>query len=235
MGGVRAQAPLEGRPRSVSAGVPGSGQLPPAPVPAGCWGGLLTLLDGKAERFGMGPLAVPGQRLAEDAGRSATVRWQISQRVTGRWVDLALHRTHSTRQPVSMSRGCPNPRQHQERAPAALRTDLIQTAQQVAMRNQSALRSARVPPFWRWSWLAGETVRATPGRPFCALTACAMSPEESGRRLTGTCRVMGMAREGARPPGAGRARGRRPARRPTARVRWSRGREPGTSRAFPVA
>jgi hypothetical protein len=30
--------------------------------------GLRTLLGGKAERFGMGPPLVPGQRLAEDAG-----------------------------------------------------------------------------------------------------------------------------------------------------------------------
>jgi hypothetical protein len=53
----------------VSAGAPGSGQLPPpVTVPAGCWGGLRTLLGGKAERFGMGPPVVLGQRLAEGAG-----------------------------------------------------------------------------------------------------------------------------------------------------------------------
>ena len=44
------------------------GQLPPVMVPAGCWGGLRTLLGGKAECFGMGPPVVLGQRLAEGAG-----------------------------------------------------------------------------------------------------------------------------------------------------------------------
>ena len=34
----------------------------------GYWGGLRTLLGGKAERFGMGPTVVLGQRLAEGAG-----------------------------------------------------------------------------------------------------------------------------------------------------------------------
>ena len=44
------------------------GRLPPVRVPARCCGGLRTLLDGKAERFGMGPPVVLGQRLAEGAG-----------------------------------------------------------------------------------------------------------------------------------------------------------------------
>jgi hypothetical protein len=35
---------------------------------AGMRGGLRTLLGGKAERFGMGPPVVRGQRLAEGAG-----------------------------------------------------------------------------------------------------------------------------------------------------------------------
>jgi hypothetical protein len=39
--------------------------VPPVTVPAGCWGGLRTLLGGKAERSGMGPPVVLGQRLAE--------------------------------------------------------------------------------------------------------------------------------------------------------------------------
>ena len=37
-------------------------------VPAGCRGGLRTLLGEKAERFGMCPPVVLGQRLAEGAG-----------------------------------------------------------------------------------------------------------------------------------------------------------------------
>ena len=45
------------------------GQVPPVTVPAGYWGGLRTLLGGKAERFGMGPPVVLGQRLAEGADR----------------------------------------------------------------------------------------------------------------------------------------------------------------------
>ena len=57
-------------------------------VPAGCWDGLRTLLGGKAERFGMYPPVVLGQRLAGGAGRQATVRSQISQRVTGNWVTV---------------------------------------------------------------------------------------------------------------------------------------------------
>ena len=36
-------------------------------VPAGCCGGLRTLLGGKAEYFGMGTTVVLGQRLAEGA------------------------------------------------------------------------------------------------------------------------------------------------------------------------
>ena len=37
-------------------------------VLGGCWRGLRTLLGGNAERFGMGPPVVLGQRLAEGAG-----------------------------------------------------------------------------------------------------------------------------------------------------------------------
>ena len=49
-------------------GAPGRGQLPSVMVLAGRCGGLRTLLGGKAERFGMGPAVVLGQRLAEGAG-----------------------------------------------------------------------------------------------------------------------------------------------------------------------
>ena len=52
----------------MSAGASDPGQLPPVTVPAGRYGGLRTLLGGKAERFGMGPAVVLGQRLAEGAG-----------------------------------------------------------------------------------------------------------------------------------------------------------------------
>jgi|GEM_PF-3238966 hypothetical protein len=41
-----------------------------------------------AEHFGMGPAVVLGQDLTEAAGSHATVRWQISQRVTGSWVTV---------------------------------------------------------------------------------------------------------------------------------------------------
>ena len=56
------------RSHSVSVGGSSWGRLPPVRVPARCCGGLRTLLDGKAERFGMGPPVVLGQRLAEGAG-----------------------------------------------------------------------------------------------------------------------------------------------------------------------
>jgi hypothetical protein len=49
----------------VSVGAPGSGQSPPT---SDGTGGLRPLLGGKAERFGMGPPVVLGQRLAEGAG-----------------------------------------------------------------------------------------------------------------------------------------------------------------------
>ena len=42
--------------------------MPSVTVPARCYGGLRTLLGGKAERFGMGPPVVLGQRLDEGAG-----------------------------------------------------------------------------------------------------------------------------------------------------------------------
>jgi hypothetical protein len=76
------------RPHPVSAGAPGSGQLPPVTVPAGRCGGVRTLLSGKAERFGMGPPVVLGQRLAEGARPVGHGRWQISQWVSGSWVTV---------------------------------------------------------------------------------------------------------------------------------------------------
>jgi hypothetical protein len=36
----------------------------------------------------MGPAVVPGHDLTQAAGRYATVRWQIWQRVTGSWVTI---------------------------------------------------------------------------------------------------------------------------------------------------
>jgi hypothetical protein len=55
------------RPHSVAAGASDPGQLPPVTVP-GVMRRLRTLLGGKAERFGMGPAVVLGQRFAEGAG-----------------------------------------------------------------------------------------------------------------------------------------------------------------------
>lgn len=52
------------------AGAPGSGQLPPVTVPAGCWGGLRTLLGGKAEHVAVPFLVVD----AVEVDSVATVR-----------------------------------------------------------------------------------------------------------------------------------------------------------------
>jgi hypothetical protein len=57
-------------------------------VPAGNAGSLRRLLGREAERFRMGPAVVLGQDLTRLPGRYATVRWQIWQRVTGRWVTV---------------------------------------------------------------------------------------------------------------------------------------------------
>ena len=51
----------------MAAGASDPGQLPPVTVP-GVMRRLRTLLGGKAERFGMGPAVVLGQRFAEGAG-----------------------------------------------------------------------------------------------------------------------------------------------------------------------
>jgi hypothetical protein len=65
------------------------GRLASATVTAGRCRGMRGRLAGcEAERFRMCPAVVPGQDLAEVAGRYATVRWQIWQRVTGSWVTV---------------------------------------------------------------------------------------------------------------------------------------------------
>jgi hypothetical protein len=64
------------------------GQSPSAPVPTGNAATGRGLLRRDAERFGMGPSVVLGQTSVRRPGRYATVRRQISQRVTGGWVTV---------------------------------------------------------------------------------------------------------------------------------------------------